>query len=130
MIRKTVDCQIIKKRFFRTPFGVVSLVPFMQSHSLNWTLFRELSSELKKLNTCCRNNCIANLPSGTIVTILNPHGMAQAQDMALEFLTALHMKVAVVRDVTSYILKMEEACSFDTCVRVYQTVRHRAPRRQ
>jgi len=45
-------------------------------------------------------------------------------DMGLEFLTALHMKVAIFWDVTSHTLKMEEAVSSNTCVPVYQTKRH------
>lgn len=48
-------------------------------------------------------------------------------DMGLDFLTALHMKVAIFWDVTSHILKMEEAGSSDTCVLVYQTKRHKTP---
>ena len=48
-------------------------------------------------------------------------------DMGLEFLTALHIKVAIFWDVTSHTLKLEEACSSDTRVPVYQTKRHNAP---
>jgi hypothetical protein len=50
--------------------------------------------------------------------VWSKHGV---HDMGLEFLTALHMKVVIFWDVTSHILKMEEAGSFDTCVPVYQT---------
>ena len=104
-------------------------MPLMQSRLLNWTLFRELSAEPKRLHTC-QNNCIAKLPSGAIVTILNTHGMAQTQPTrsGTGVSHGSDTKVAIFWDVTSHILKAEEARSSDTCVPVYQATRHNVPK--
>lgn len=79
MINKLLNIRSLRNAVLATQLGAVGLVPLMQSHKLNWTLFRELSAELRRLNTCRQNNSIAKLPSGIIVTVLNPHGMAQTQ---------------------------------------------------
>jgi len=42
-------------------------------------MFRQLCAEPKTLDTCRQNNCNAELPSGTIGTILNAHGMEQTR---------------------------------------------------
>ena len=77
--KKPLNMRSLRKVTLRAQFGKLGLVPLLQSRVLNWTLFRQLCAEPKILDTCRQNNCIADLPNGTIGTILNPHGMAQTQ---------------------------------------------------
>jgi hypothetical protein len=76
---KPLNIRSIRRATLRAQFGKVGLMPLLQLRVFNWTVFRQLCAEPKTLDTCRQNNCIAELPSGTIGTILNPHGMAQTQ---------------------------------------------------
>ena len=77
--KKPSNVRSLRKVTLRAQCGAVGLVPLLQSLVLNWTLFRQLCVEPKTLDTCRQSNYIAELPSGTIGTLLNPHGMAQTQ---------------------------------------------------